>query len=875
MTYPVVGMSCASCAARVDRVLNAHEGVIRADVNYAAATVQVEFDPRTCSAESLRKAVRDAGYDLVLPEQPCQGEASGTGGQAAMQEDLPGQEESLYEEAERIHESNYRSLRRKTVAAAALAVPIMVLSMAFMDIWWMKYLLCALSAPVVFWLGGGFFRSAWRQLRHGTANMDTLVAGSTGIAWLFSVFNMLFPQFWLSRGITPHVYFESSSMIIAFILLGRLLEDRAKRDTTSAIRALAGLRPKTVTLVTPEGEKTAGISDVRPGDILAVKPGEKVAADGTVLSGDSYVDESMMSGEPVPVAKKPGDKVYAGTVNQRGSFRMAADKVGTDTVLSHIIHMVQDAQGTKAPVQKLVDRIAAVFVPVIMAISVVTFLGWALFAPENGFTRGLLSMVTVLIIACPCALGLATPTAIMVGIGKGAGNGILIKDAESLETARKIDTVVLDKTGTLTEGRPRVTGCIWADSGRQAVKSEIFLSLERQSEHPLSTAVVEYLSGREAKPGDTGTCAAAYGETCMATPPALQVSSFEAIPGYGIRGEADGTVYFAGNRAMFSSSGAKAEPAMEKAASVWEKEGRTVIWFADSREVHAVVAVEDRLKDTSAEAVSVLKEMGVDVIMLTGDNEGAAAAVAGKAGITSYKAGVMPEGKISFVRMLQSRGHKVAMAGDGINDSAALAQADLSVAMGQGSDIAMDAAMVTVLSSDLMKIPQTIRLSEMTVKTIRENLFWAFLYNMIAVPVAAGILYPVNGFLLDPMIGGAAMALSSVSVVTNSLRLRYKRMDNGKTARKASGKSGKEEALEDMDHIKTNTMKKYKVEGMMCGHCRMHVEKALNSIAGVKASVSLEPPVAEVEFTDGKELPLRDLQKVVSDMAGEYTLYEL
>ena len=361
----MVGMSCASCAARVDRVLNAHEGVIRADVNYAAATVQVEFDPRTCSAESLRKAVRDAGYDLVLPEQPCQGEASGIGGQAAMQEDLPGQEESLYEEAERIHESNYRSLRRKTVAAAALAVPIMVLSMAFMDIWWMKYLLCALSAPVVFWLGGGFFRSAWRQLRHGTANMDTLVAGSTGIAWLFSVFNMLFPQFWLSRGITPHVYFESSSMIIAFILLGRLLEDRAKRDTTSAIRSLAGLRPKTVTLVTPEGEKTVGISDVRPGDILAVKPGEKVAADGTVLSGDSYVDESMMSGEPVPVAKKPGDKVYAGTVNQRGSFRMAADKVGTDTVLSHIIHMVQDAQGTKAPVQKLVDRIAAVFVVVV------------------------------------------------------------------------------------------------------------------------------------------------------------------------------------------------------------------------------------------------------------------------------------------------------------------------------------------------------------------------------------------------------------------------------------------------------------------------------------------------------------------------------
>ena len=460
MSFPVVGMSCASCAARVDRTLNRQKGVIQADVNYASAVAHVVFDPQKCSPEDLRKAVRDAGYDLlVMPGKgygPAEGDAA-AGAEEAGCTEADG-EERLYEEAERIHEKHYRELKRKTVAAIVLAVPLMALGMLFMDVPWMKYILFALSTPVVFRLGRGFFTSAWKQLRHGSANMDTLVACSTGIAWLFSVFNMLFPQFWLSRGITPHVYFESSAMIITFILIGRLLEDRAKRDTSSAIRRLAGLRPKTVSVITPDGEKTVRISQIRPGDILSVKPGEKIAADGTVFSGDSFVDESMLSGEPVPVAKKPGDRVYAGTVNQKGAFRMAAEKVGTDTVLSRIIHMVQDAQGTKAPVQKTVDKIASVFVPVIMAFSVITFIGWAVFAPQDGLTHGLLAMVTVLIIACPCALGLATPTAIMVGTGKGAENGILIKDAESLEVAKKIDVVVLDKTGTPHPGNRRNTG---------------------------------------------------------------------------------------------------------------------------------------------------------------------------------------------------------------------------------------------------------------------------------------------------------------------------------------------------------------------------------------------------------------------------------
>ena len=609
-----------------------------------------------------------------------------------------------------------------------------------------------------------------------------------------------------------------------------------------------------------DGEKTVRISQIRPGDILSVKPGEKIAADGTVFSGDSFIDESMLSGEPVPVAKKPGDRVYAGTVNQKGAFRMAAEKVGTDTVLSRIIHMVQDAQGTKAPVQKTVDKIASVFVPVIMAISVITFIGWAVFAPQDGLTHGLLAMVTVLIIACPCALGLATPTAIMVGTGKGAENGILIKDAESLEVAKKIDVVVLDKTGTLTEGKPRVTGCMWVAPGKQEEYRRILLALEKKSEHPLAGAVVEYLE----KDHPECPVPAEGGE------PSGKPSSFEAVPGRGIRGTADGRTFMAGNREMLQAAGVRIPPEMERQAGEWESAARTVVWFADTSGAIAVLAIEDAIKPTSPEAVAELRKMGIRIYMLTGDNEVSARAVATACGIEHYRSGVLPEDKIGFIRSLQGRGHKVAMAGDGINDSAALAQADLSIAMGQGSDIAMDAAMVTVLSSDLKKIPQTIRLSAMTVRTIRENLFWAFIYNLIAVPVAAGALYPLNGFLLDPMIGGAAMALSSVSVVSNSLRLKYRKLGN-KNITKA----------QDMDnnivkHDKDKSvMKKYKVEGMMCGHCRMHVEKALNSIEGVSATVTLDPPVAEVEFTGGKEISTAELQKVITENAGDYTISDM
>ena len=684
----------------------------------------VEYDTDRCSPESLRKAVEEAGYGLIT--------------------DVENEEEAA--EAERLKQ--YRALRRQTAGAVIGAVPVFVLSMFFMDLRWGQWVTFVLSTVVLFVFGRRFF-----------INMDTLVAGSTGVAWLFSVFNLFFPDFWLSRGIEPHLYFEAASVIVAFILIGRLLEARAKRKTSGAIRALMGLQPKTVTVVAADGtEKEVPVQWAQPGDVIAVRPGERVAVDGTVLSGESYVDESMLSGEPVPVHKQPDAKVFAGTINQKGAFRFRADRTGRDTVLSQIIRMVQDAQGSKAPVQNMVDKVASVFVPVIMGIALVTFAAWWILAPSDGFIHGLLSMITVLIIACPCALGLATPTALIVGIGKGASNGILIKDAASLEVARKVDTVVLDKTGTLTEGRPEVVDQCWVpDSG--ALRS-VLSALESLSEHPLAEAVVSALRPEPDKESQ----------------PVPEIVSFENIPGKGVRGVCGGMTYFAGNLDLLSSNNIEPSDELLARAGEWLAQARTVIWFADSTRALAAVAVTDRIKSTSAEAVAKLHHMGIRTVMLTGDNEASAAAVARQTGIDEFRAGVLPQDKAAFVKKLQDEGHKVAMIGDGINDSAALARADLSIAMGGGSDIAMDAAMITILSSDLIKVPDAIRLSHLTVRTIRQNLFWAFIYNIIAVPVAAGVLYPINGFLLNPMIGGAAMALSSVSVVTNSLRLRGKKL---------------------------------------------------------------------------------------------------
>ena len=728
-TYPVLGMSCASCAARVDKTLNGLPGVYQATVNYATAVAQVEYNPEICSDATLQSAVQDAGYDLLVD----------TG-------------EDVADKAEEIRLTRYRKIKRRTVAALLLSLPVMVISMFFEDISSLKYVLWILATPVVFGLGREFYINAWRQLKHGTSNMDTLVAVSTGIAYTFSVFNLLFPDFWLSRGIEPHIYFEAASVIIAFILLGRLLEERAKQNTSSAIKKLIGLQPKTVIIIVDSDERTVPITAVQKGDTILVKPGERIAVDGVVVTGESYVDESMLNGEPVPMHKQSGEKVFAGTINQKGTFRFIADKIGSDTMLAQIIRMVQDAQGSKAPVQKLVDRIARFFVPAIISISIIAFIAWIFLAPTNGFTNGLLAMVTVLIIACPCALGLATPTAIMVGIGKGAEKGILIKDAQSLEIAQKIDTIILDKTGTITAGHPVVVESLWENGFEHSRK--ILYSLEKLSEHPLSDAVVNTLQNEKE----------------------ISIDKFENVPGKGVKGVVGSQTYYAGSLSLLNDNHITIASHLQELANKWTQEAKTLVWFADSTQAIAAIALTDEIKQTSAQAISQLQEMGVEVHMLTGDNAISAQAISRKVGINHYKAGVLPNEKAQFIKELQANGKKVGMVGDGINDSAALAQADLSIAMGQGSDIAVDTAMATILSSDLLKIPETIRLSQLTIKTIYQNLFWAFIYNLIGIPIAAGIFYSVNGFLLNPMWASAAMAFSSVSVVLNSLRLKRKRI---------------------------------------------------------------------------------------------------
>ena len=796
-TFPVLDMSCAACATRVDKTLNQQEGVSRASVNYASAMATVEYDPSICSPESLKAAIQEAGYDLVIEKG-----------------------EEADREVEDAHTAKYKKLKIRTTWAILLSLPVAIIGMFFMDMPYANYVMWLLSTPVVFGLGKDFFLNAWKQLKHKSANMDTLVANSTGIAYLFSLFNLFYPDFWLSRGVEPHVYFEASSVIVAFILLGRLLEERAKGNTSTAIRKLIGLQPQTVTIVREDGQlQEIPIGEIRMDDVVLVKPGEKIAVDGTVTDGSSFVDESMLSGESLPVEKRVGAHVFAGTINQKGSFRFRAEKVGKDTLLAHIIRMVQDAQGSKAPVQKLVDKIAAVFVPAIMSIALLAFLVWIFLDPTDGFTRGLLSAVTVLIIACPCALGLATPTAIMVGIGKGAELGILIKDAESLEIARKVDTIVLDKTGTITEGKPKVTDLIGSvDSSL----TNIFCSLEKLSEHPLAEAVVNYFPNGS-----------------------VLIEQFESITGRGVQGRVGGKLYMAGNRSLLEEKRVRIDEGLSEEANRLTSDAKTVIWFADEKQALCLVAIADRIKETSEVAIRELQQMGIEVYMLTGDNESTAQAIAGKMGIRHFRAGVLPQDKAAFVRELQRTGKHVAMVGDGINDSAALAQADLSIAMGQGSDIAMDVAKMTIISSDLTKIASAIRLSALTVRTIRQNLFWAFIYNTIGVPIAAGALYPINGFLLNPMIAGAAMAMSSVSVVTNSLRLK------GKKIYTDIYKSNK---------INSTTMKKeYTIEGMMCNHCRMHAEKALNQLEGVQATVTLDPPMAVIEFADG-EKTLAELQ---------------
>jgi len=729
-TFPVLEMSCASCAVSVESILKSHQGVLKAAVNYATATVDVEYIPGVTEPRDLKKAVQEAGYDLWLEENKNETDT-----------------------LENLHKEKYALLKRKAYLALLLSIPLVVIGMFFMDMPYANEIMWALSTPVVLWLGSDFFKNAWKQARHRSTNMDTLVALSTGVAYLFSVFNTLFPHYWHAQGLHAHVYFEAAAVVIAFILLGKLLEEKAKGNTSSAIKKLIGLQAKSVSVIQADGQQMEiAIDQVQIGDVILVKPGEKIAVDGTVLNGNSYVDESMLSGEPLPVLKKEQEKVFAGTINQKGSFQFKAEKVGADTLLSQIIKMVQDAQGSKAPVQKLVDKIAGIFVPVVILIAIAAFIVWNIFGGENGFTQGLLALVTVLVIACPCALGLATPTAIIVGVGKGAEKGILIKDAESLEQAEKVNAILLDKTGTITEGKPKVTNEFWTVEDTHL--KQILFSIEKHSEHPLADAVVIFLNSF--------------------TP--LPITHFESLTGKGVIATLEQETYLIGNKKLILEKNISIEDNISEMAERWGHEAKTVIWFADRTKVLAILAIADEIKPTSKDAIDELQKQGIEIFMLTGDNEATAKAVAERVGILHYKAEILPDQKAEFAKQLQMKGKVVAMVGDGINDSAALAQSNVSIAMGKGSDIAMDVAKITIISSDLKKISEAIRLSKATVTTIKQNLFWAFIYNLIGIPIAAGILYPVNGFLLNPMIAGAAMALSSVSVVSNSLRLKWKKL---------------------------------------------------------------------------------------------------
>lgn len=729
-TFPVTGMTCAACASSVETILMHTDGIHSAAVNYASSTVSVTWDERI-SAQGIDQALQEVGYGLIISKQ------------------------EVHESVAAAQAKNYQQLKQQTLGAAIISLPIVVLGMFFMDWEPGRWISLGLSIPVLFYFGRHFFTRAFALARHGQANMDTLVALSTSIAFLFSAFSTFFPDFWHATGVHAPVYFESAAVILVFVSLGKMLEERAKTKTGTALKKLIGLQPKTLTRLVAGIPQEIGLEEVALGDRILVKPGEKIPVDGQVLLGQSYLNESMLSGEYLPVSKGPGDPVFAGTLNQNGILEIAAIKIGSTTLLAQIIQRVQEAQGSKAPVQRLVDKVSRIFVPVVLGLSILTFVAWMIFGGENALSFGLLSAVSVLVIACPCALGLATPTALMVGMGKGAEQQILIRDAESLELGHKVSALVLDKTGTLTLGKPKVS-TFWQNTAESGADSEtlesILLALERNSTHPLAEAVISFLEPKKL--------------------PLYAVEGFENIPGMGITGKIEGQTYFLGTKKWIQTLQIPLPPSVEAVEKESQKKAQTLIWLSNGTQVLAVLGIEDEIKQNASQVVKEMKAMGITVYLLTGDQNAPAKAVANQVGISQYQAECLPADKSKFIQDLQQQGHVVAMVGDGINDAEALAQADVSIAMGMGSDIALDVAKITLMNSDLAKIPQALRLSRLTVHGIRQNLFWAFVYNLIGIPIAAGLLYPWFGFLLDPMIASAAMALSSLSVVGNSLRLK-------------------------------------------------------------------------------------------------------
>ena len=724
-SFPLLGLHCAGCAAHATRALEQTPGVSSASVNLASASVFVVYDETKCSREDLRSAVASMGYDLRVDEPDV-------------------------DEIEALRLSEEKSQQTKMLVAVVLSLLVMGLMM-WPPMTLPKALLSALfSAVTLVWAGSGFFVRGWRQLRSGAAGMDLLVMLSTSVAFIYSLVQLvLYLLSGAEGGMLHHLYFEAASMTVAFVLVGKVIEARAQRRTSTALRQLMGSQPKTVQQLLPSGDVvTLPIAEVEPGMTLRVLPHELFAVDGVVVSGESYADEQLISGEPIPVAKVAGARVYAGTLNGSGSLLYEAREVGRATILSRIIRLVQEAQSSRAPIQKVVDRVARVFVPVIVMIALLTLVAWGFLLPEGGWQMGLVAAVTVLVIACPCALGLATPTAIMVGIGRGAEEGILVRNAESLEAAEHIDTILLDKTGTITEGRPEVKSIRWTASAPKEAAAHL-AQLEQLSTHPLAGAIVRYLEG------------AHEGEAT--------VTDFSEQAGRGLQGTILGKTYRVGQRAFVEEGGAVLSEEALTSLEEGQRAGATCSLFADEREVLAVIWIADTLRPSSRGAIAELRARGLEVIMLTGDGPGAAHAVGEAVGVDRVVDSVLPEGKAAFVEELQRAGRRVAMVGDGINDAAALAHADLSIAMGSGSDLAMETAMVTIRTSELGSVVKLFDLAHRTLRTIHQNLFWAFIYNLIAIPVAAGLLYPFTGYLLNPMIAGALMMLSSLSVVGNSV----------------------------------------------------------------------------------------------------------
>ena len=742
---PVTGMTCAACAARIERSLGKAEGVEQASVNLATERATIQFDPSITGVEKIVETIRGAGYDAIIPPPVAPAMAE--------QEDAHA----------RIRREEYEKLRRKFWIAAVLALPVLLIAMShgriaaldFPGARWIQFLL---TTPVVFYSGAQFYRGAWAALRHRAADMNTLIALGTGTAYVYSVIALFIPGIF-GAGMTampgmnglPPVYFEAAAVIIALILLGRMLEARAKGRTSEAIRHLIGLQAKTATVVRGDSEIEIAIAEVIPGDIVVVRPGERIPVDGVVREGASAIDESMLTGESMPVDKAIGATVFGGTINRTGSFRFEATKVGRETMLARIVDMVEKAQGSKAPIARMADVVSGIFTPVVLSIAIATFAIWFVLAPvDTRFSLALVSFVSVLIIACPCALGLATPTAIMVGTGMGAENGILVRSGESLETAHRISTVVLDKTGTVTRGEPAVIAINAIGIGEDELV-KLAASAEAGSEHPIAKAITAAARERNIVP--------------------LRASGFEALPGQGMRAEVAGKAVVMGNEALMRSRGVALDAVLASVNAITEQGGTAVIVAVDGS-ASGVIGVADEVRPESRPAVEAMHRMGIEVVMLTGDNERTAKAVARAVGIDQVRADVLPSDKADEVKKLRSSGKLVAMVGDGINDAPALAEADIGIAVGTGTDIAIEASDITLLRGDLRKVVTAIALSRATIRTVKQNLFWAFIYNVIGIPIAAGVLYPVTGWLLSPVIASAAMSLSSVSVLTNSLRLR-------------------------------------------------------------------------------------------------------